>query len=260
MRAGSGESGRARMRRHGWAVSSAVEHYVDIVVATGSIPVPPTIFAASGFVRGFSVFRRTGRAAPPVRDQSDEGSQFAARTQDPASRLPSRAPQGPHLRHQQDESPLQGASGLIARARKRADDRMNRNPRFGAGFFLGAFGTAPGKGANHGRAIRGARPRSAAVRPGWRNGGAGFGQAMRASGHPVRAKAAPAPPVSSGRDGRRQPAHRRRSEIHISGAVSCRMGSAARRSSITLPSCGRLPGGTSAIRPRRRSAWKIASS
>ena len=26
-----------------WAVSSAVEHYVDIVVATGSIPVPPTI-------------------------------------------------------------------------------------------------------------------------------------------------------------------------------------------------------------------------
>ena len=25
------------------AVSSAVEHYVDIVVATGSIPVPPTI-------------------------------------------------------------------------------------------------------------------------------------------------------------------------------------------------------------------------
>ena len=33
----------------GRAVSSAVEHYVDIVVATGSIPVPPTIvFAAPG--------------------------------------------------------------------------------------------------------------------------------------------------------------------------------------------------------------------
>ena len=30
-----------------WAVSSAVEHYVDIVVATGSIPVPPTILAAN---------------------------------------------------------------------------------------------------------------------------------------------------------------------------------------------------------------------
>ena len=28
-----------------WAVSSAVEHYVDIVVATGSIPVPPTIIS-----------------------------------------------------------------------------------------------------------------------------------------------------------------------------------------------------------------------
>ena len=27
------------------AVSSAVEHYVDIVVATGSIPVPPTIIS-----------------------------------------------------------------------------------------------------------------------------------------------------------------------------------------------------------------------
>ena len=27
-----------------WAVSSAVEHHIDIVVVTGSIPVPPTIF------------------------------------------------------------------------------------------------------------------------------------------------------------------------------------------------------------------------
>ena len=27
-----------------WAVSSAVEHYLDMVGATGSIPVPPTIF------------------------------------------------------------------------------------------------------------------------------------------------------------------------------------------------------------------------
>ena len=31
-----------------WAVSSAVEHYVDIVVATGSIPVPPTIHSPQG--------------------------------------------------------------------------------------------------------------------------------------------------------------------------------------------------------------------
>jgi large subunit ribosomal protein L36 len=35
-----------------WAVSSAVEHYVDIVVATGSIPVPPTI---RRFLRGARV-------------------------------------------------------------------------------------------------------------------------------------------------------------------------------------------------------------
>ena len=43
-----------------WAVSSAVEHYVDIVVATGSIPVPPTIFAPPGSrkaARGHSEFQ-----------------------------------------------------------------------------------------------------------------------------------------------------------------------------------------------------------
>gem|GEM_PF-5986661 len=27
-----------------WVVSSAVEHYLDMVGVTGSIPVPPTIF------------------------------------------------------------------------------------------------------------------------------------------------------------------------------------------------------------------------
>ena len=37
------EGGKAGAQRLQWAVSSAVEHYVDIVVATGSIPVPPTI-------------------------------------------------------------------------------------------------------------------------------------------------------------------------------------------------------------------------
>ena len=47
------------------AVSSAVEHYVDIVGVTGSIPVPPTIFAASGPAGGFRISRRTGRSAPP---------------------------------------------------------------------------------------------------------------------------------------------------------------------------------------------------
>ena len=42
-----------------WAVSSAVEHYVDIVVATGSIPVPPTIFTVSrkGNIRDFKALR-----------------------------------------------------------------------------------------------------------------------------------------------------------------------------------------------------------
>jgi hypothetical protein len=33
---------RAR-HRQAWVVSSAVEHYLDMVGVTGSIPVPPTI-------------------------------------------------------------------------------------------------------------------------------------------------------------------------------------------------------------------------
>ncbi len=42
-----------------WAVSSAVEHYVDIVVATGSIPVPPTILTVSckGNIKDFKALR-----------------------------------------------------------------------------------------------------------------------------------------------------------------------------------------------------------
>jgi hypothetical protein len=37
--------GRYMRPRHGqaWVVSSAVEHYLDMVGVTGSIPVPPTI-------------------------------------------------------------------------------------------------------------------------------------------------------------------------------------------------------------------------
>ena len=44
------------------AVSSAVEHYVDIVVATGSIPVPPTTFAAPGMSPGAFQFQGAMRA------------------------------------------------------------------------------------------------------------------------------------------------------------------------------------------------------
>lgn len=43
-----------------WAVSSAVEHYVDIVVVTGSIPVPPTIHRP---LTGAQFFSRRTRAA-----------------------------------------------------------------------------------------------------------------------------------------------------------------------------------------------------
>lgn len=55
-------------QRHGeiaaamWAVSSAVEHYVDIVVATGSIPVPPTILPPNGL----QVHRSRAMWGPPV--------------------------------------------------------------------------------------------------------------------------------------------------------------------------------------------------
>ena len=48
---------RGWQNHQGRAVSSAVEHYVDIVVATGSIPVPPTIFAPPDD-RGYFVSRR----------------------------------------------------------------------------------------------------------------------------------------------------------------------------------------------------------
>jgi hypothetical protein len=36
--------GVTRYTRQEWARSSAVEHYIDIVVVTGSIPVVPTMF------------------------------------------------------------------------------------------------------------------------------------------------------------------------------------------------------------------------
>ena len=49
-----------------WAVSSAVEHYVDIVVATGSIPVPPTIHRP---FRGAQVFN--WREDAPRQGRSD---------------------------------------------------------------------------------------------------------------------------------------------------------------------------------------------
>jgi hypothetical protein len=48
------------VRRHEWAVSSAVEHCVDIAVATGSIPVPPTIFFAE-------IYRNIQRGCHPRR-------------------------------------------------------------------------------------------------------------------------------------------------------------------------------------------------
>jgi large subunit ribosomal protein L36 len=53
------EGSQAKKQRPSWAVSSAVEHYVDIVVATGSIPVPPTILPPS-LVAGSSLSRYAG--------------------------------------------------------------------------------------------------------------------------------------------------------------------------------------------------------
>jgi hypothetical protein len=92
-----------------WAVSSAVEHYVDIVVATGSIPVPPTIspFSCEGKHQGFQ------GAARREWEKNDEGCELAPLAQDASSRLPGRAPQGPRLCDQQDAEAVQGPSGLI---------------------------------------------------------------------------------------------------------------------------------------------------
>src|SRR5210317_118866 len=87
------------------AVSSAVEHYVDIVGVTGSIPVPPTIG---------TIPCQTNKGAPPRREKekTHEGQEFAPFAQAASPRLPRRAPQGPRLCDQQDAAPLQSPSGL----------------------------------------------------------------------------------------------------------------------------------------------------
>jgi hypothetical protein len=90
-----------------WAVSSAVEHYVDIVVATGSIPVPPTIYSPPP--SGGPLFQ--GARAPRM-GEDHEGPELAPLAQAASSRLPGRAPQRPHLCDQQDAKTLQSPSGL----------------------------------------------------------------------------------------------------------------------------------------------------
>ncbi len=96
---------------YSWAVSSAVEHYVDIVGVTGSIPVPPTMNSPSRrLLRGT---RNLG--AGPRRERvetQDEGQKFPAFAEEPASGLPYRAPQRPRLRDQQNTASVQSPSRL----------------------------------------------------------------------------------------------------------------------------------------------------
>ncbi len=94
------------------AVSSAVEHYVDIVGVTGSIPVPPTI----EFGPETACWRNQRRRSAPATEKGNdhEGSQLTPLAEIAAPGLPYRAPQGPRIRHQQDPAPLQGPPGLIA--------------------------------------------------------------------------------------------------------------------------------------------------
>ena len=107
-----------------WAVSSAVEHYVDIVVATGSIPVPPTICSFAALV----VAQAAKFTAPPLghnsfkaqstarlrreQEKADEGQELAPLAEVASPRLPGRAPQRPCLCDQQDTKALQSPSGL----------------------------------------------------------------------------------------------------------------------------------------------------
>ncbi len=76
-----------------WARSSAVEHYVDIVGATGSIPVAPTIQNC-----------KLGAG--------NESQEFTALAQIAAPQLSNRAPQGPGLCDQQAAEAFQGKAGL----------------------------------------------------------------------------------------------------------------------------------------------------
>ncbi len=76
-----------------WARSSAVEHYVDIVGATGSIPVAPTIQNC-----------KLGAG--------NEGQEFTALAQIAASQLSNRTPQGAGLCDQQAAKAFQGKAGL----------------------------------------------------------------------------------------------------------------------------------------------------
>ena len=68
-----------------------------MVGVTGSIPVAPTIFHPS---RG-----------------GHEGPEFAEVPALAPPQQPRRAPQGPRLRHQQDQPPFQGAPGLVTAPR-----------------------------------------------------------------------------------------------------------------------------------------------
>lgn len=95
------------------ARSSAVEHYVDIVGVTGSIPVAPTSSGRSPrpAPNGASRAAKTGKG--------HEGQEFAALVEIAPPGLPCRAPEGARLRHQQAAEEIQSAPRLSS-ARSRA--------------------------------------------------------------------------------------------------------------------------------------------
>ena len=97
------------------ARSSAVEHYVDIVGVTGSIPVAPTSSGRSlrSAPNGASRAVKTGKG--------HEGQEFAALAEIAPPGMPRRAPEGTRVRHQQAPEEIQGAPRLSsARSRARA--------------------------------------------------------------------------------------------------------------------------------------------
>ena len=80
-------------------LSEVYPAYADLISAWGSRSLLP---ATS------SLFRQAGRPR-------HEDSQFPEVAEVAAPRLPRDPPPGPHLRHKQDQPPLQGAPGLTAR-------------------------------------------------------------------------------------------------------------------------------------------------
>ena len=101
------------------ARSSAVEHYLDMVGVTGSIPVAPTMCRSRArycplSCRSGGPSWRTEKCSI-VEGVADEGQKLAQVAARAPPRQPRRTPQGACLCHQQDQSPLQGATGLRRR-------------------------------------------------------------------------------------------------------------------------------------------------